>query len=146
MSDEFILRLACDDRPGLVARVSSFLASSDCNILDAQQFDDRLNNRFFMRVAFDPHDRPVELLREEFAPIARLYGMEWKLRDSRVPAKVLIMVSKFDHCLIDLLYRKRTGELDMDVVAIVSNHMRESDHPRILSHASTCVPGMPNAR
>ena len=131
MSSEFVLSLSCDDRPGIVARVSSYLASSDCNILDAQQFDDRLTNRFFMRIVFDPGDRLIELLRDGFEPIARLYGMEWKLRDTSVAPKVLILVSKFDHCLVDLLYRKRTGELKMDVVGIVSNHDREANHPRM---------------
>ena len=132
MSQEFVLRIACDDRPGIVARVSSYLASSDCNILDAQQFEDRLTRRFFMRVMFDPADRSPELLRDGFGPIARQYGMEWEIRDPAVPPRVLIMVSKFDHCLIDLLYRKRIGEIDMDVVGIVSNHDRDGDHPRMM--------------
>ncbi|MCT2559587.1 formyltetrahydrofolate deformylase [Tsuneonella sp. YG55] len=131
MTCKFILRIACDDRPGIVARVSSYLAASGGNILDAQQFEDRLSERFFMRIVFDPADRSLDLLRDGFAPIAREYGMEWDLRDCAVPAKVLIMVSKFDHCLIDLLYRKRIGEIDMDVVAIVSNHPAEQNHPRI---------------
>lgn len=131
MSREFILSLSCEDRPGIVARVSSYLASSGCNILDAEQFDDRTNNRFFMRIVFDPADRTVELLSDGFAAIGHQYEMTWKLRDASVPQKVLIMVSKFDHCLVDLLYRKRIGEIAMDVVAIVSNHARDGDHPRM---------------
>jgi len=132
MTRPLVLRISCADRLGIVARVSSFLASSDCNILDAQQFDDREANRFFMRVEFDPADRTVELLRDGFAPIARQYGMEWEIRDPSVSPKVLIMVSKFDHCLVDLLYRKRIGEIDMDVVGIVSNHQHDADHPRMV--------------
>lgn len=132
MSREFILSLACDDRPGIVARVSTFLASSDCNILDAQQFDDRIETRFFMRIVFDPASETLEALREGFQPIAEEYGMDWHIRDAAVPRKVLIMVSKFDHCLVDLLYRQRTGEIDMDVVAVVSNHALEGDAPRMM--------------
>ena len=132
MSNEFVLSLACDDRPGIVARVSSYLASSDCNILDAQQFDDRDNDRFFMRIVFDPANRSLESMRDGFMAIAESYGMSWKMRDSSVAPKVLILVSKFDHCLVDLLYRKRIGEIDMDVVGIVSNHVREPDHALIL--------------
>ena len=129
---EFILSLTCEDQIGLVARVSTFLASAGCNILDAQQFDDRINNKFFMRIAFDPGANSYADLSHGFSPIGTEYGMEWKLRDKSVPPKVLILVSKFDHCLIDLLYRKRIGELDMDVVGIVSNHPRGSDEPRMI--------------
>ncbi len=129
MSREFVLSMSCEDGLGIVARVSTHLASTGCNILSAQQFDDRILNRFFMRVLFDPADQTVEEIEKNFAPVAADFGMEWKLRDTIVSPKVLIMVSKFDHCLVDLLYRKRTGELDMDVVAIVSNHPRSADHP-----------------
>ena len=129
---EFILSLTCEDQIGLVAKVSTFLASAGCNILDAQQFDDRINNKFFMRIAFDPGANSYADLSHGFRPIGTEYGMEWKLRDKSVPPKVLILVSKFDHCLIDLLYRKRIGELDMDVVGIVSNHPRGSDEPRMI--------------
>ena len=129
---EFILSLTCEDQIGLVAKVSTFLASAGCNILDAQQFDDRINNKFFMRIAFDPGANSYADLSHGFSPIGIEYGMEWKLRDKSVPPKVLILVSKFDHCLIDLLYRKRIGELDMDVVGIVSNHPRGSDEPRMI--------------
>jgi len=121
-----ILRLSCDDRPGLVAKVAGFLAANGGNIVDAQQFDDRLTDRFFMRVVFElaeGHD--VDGLRRDFAPLAAQAGMEWKLRSTRQRQRVLLMVSKFDHCLGDLLYRHRIGELDMDVVGIVSNHPRE---------------------
>lgn len=131
MPNEFTLRLSCEDQLGIVARVSSFLASNDCNILDAQQFDDRLTGRFFMRVVFDPCDRSIESLHQGFTPIANQYGMEWRLHDNSVQPRVLLMVSKFDHCLVDLLYRKRIGELNMNVVGIVSNHAREGDHPRM---------------
>ena len=124
MSDICTLTLSCEDRPGLVATVAGFLAQHGGNILDAQQFDDRETNRFFMRVTFHATDpaQPHEVLRDAFAPIAAAQGMEWTLRRADARQRVLLLVSKFDHCLGDLLYRMRIGELAMDVVGIVSNH------------------------
>ena len=115
------LSLSCDDKPGLVATVAGFLAGNGGNIVDAQQFDDRLTNRFFMRVVFEL-DGEVEALRAAFGEVAAAHGMAWKLRSAGERQRVVLMVSKFDHCLGDLLYRKRIGELDMDVGAIISNH------------------------
>lgn len=126
MTDSFTLRLQCVDRPGLVAKVAGYLADRGCNIVDAQQFDDSINNQFFMRVVFSPGDgQTLDGLRDGFAPLADAAGMEWALRRRSDPKKVVLMVSKWDHCLGDLLYRNRIGELPMDVVAIVSNHPRE---------------------
>ena len=127
MTETCILRLSCDDQPGLVAKVAGFLAANGGNILDAQQFDDQLTDRFFMRVVFElaaPHE--LGELRRDFAPIAAQAGMDWTLRSTRQRQRVLLMVSKFDHCLGDVLYRHRIGELDMDVVGIISNHPREA--------------------
>jgi len=122
------LSLSCDDRPGLVATVAGFLAARGGNILDAQQFDDRQTSRFFMRVVFELTDPSVtaERMRAEFAPIGAEHGMEWKMRLSTERQRVLLLVSKFDHCLGDLLYRHRIGELAMDVVGIISNHPRSA--------------------
>jgi len=124
MSQICTLTLACEDRPGLVATVAGFLAQHGGNILDAQQFDDRETNRFFMRVTFDATDprRSHIALSHAFAPIAQAHGMDWKLRRDDERPRVLLLVSKFDHCLGDLLYRMRIGELSMEVVGIVSNH------------------------
>ncbi|KQM18977.1 formyltetrahydrofolate deformylase [Novosphingobium sp. Leaf2] len=123
----YTLRLQCDDRRGLVATVAGFLLGANCNIIDAQQFNDAINNRFFMRVVFTSDDGVgLEPLQRDFAPIADAHGMEWSIRDNAVARKVVLLVSKFDHCLGDLLYRCRIGELNMDVVAIVSNHPREA--------------------
>lgn len=121
-----VLSLSCPDKPGLVAQVAGFLAVRGCNILEAEQFDDPLTNRFFMRVAFDPAGLTADDLRRDFAALAADNGMEWKLRDPQYLPRVMIMVSKFDHCLADLLYRQRIGELRMEVVGIVSNHPREA--------------------
>ena len=118
--EQCILTLQCDDRSGLVAEVSSFLATNGCNIVDAQQFNDRGNDRFFMRVAFDADD--CGAISQAFADLPLARNAQWEIRPADRPRKVLMMVSKFDHCLGDLLYRNRIGELDMDVVGIVSNH------------------------
>ncbi|CAN5676612.1 formyltetrahydrofolate deformylase [soil metagenome] len=120
-----ILTLACPDRPGIVARVSAFLFERGGNILDAQQFDDEETGRFFMRVVF-AGDESAEVLREAFAPHAREFGMDWTLRDSKVKKQVMILASQQDHCLADLLYRWRRGELPMTLAAVVSNHAADT--------------------
>ncbi|WP_226699442.1 formyltetrahydrofolate deformylase [Qipengyuania gaetbuli] len=126
MSQPLVLTLSCADRPGITARVASFLFERGGNILEAQQFNDRQSDAFFMRVEFDPGQTSRERIREDFTPLAEELGMQWKLALRDRPRRVLIMVSKFDHCLADLLYRWRIGELPMDPVAIVSNHPREA--------------------
>ncbi|MBS0482156.1 MAG: formyltetrahydrofolate deformylase [Proteobacteria bacterium] len=124
--NSFTLRLQCDDSSGLVAMVAGFLAAEGGNITDAQQFNDASNDRFFMRVVFTMDAaRRIEDLRARFAPIARDCAMDWEIHDNAVPMKVVLMVSKFDHCLADLLYRHRIGELNMDITAIISNHPRD---------------------
>jgi len=129
VTDIYTLRLQCTDRPGLVATVASYLAGEGCNIVDAQQFNDRITDMFFMRVAFTPGEgKSLDVLRSGFAPIAEQAAMQWSLRDRGMPKKVVLMVSKWDHCLGDLLYRHRIGELPMDIVAIISNHPRELLH------------------
>ncbi len=118
---QYTLTLQCADRPGLVADVANFLADCCCNIVDAQQYNDQGNGRFFMRVEFvAPTEGPDVIERFGTQPIA--LASEWSIRCNDQPQKVLILVSKFDHCLGDLLYRNRIGELDMEVVGIVSNH------------------------
>ena len=126
MAQTCTLSLQCPIRPGASARVSSFTAERGCLILEAQQFSDRASGRFFMRVVFDPQDNSVETLRAEFAPLARQFEMEWELREPDWMPRVVLLVSAFDHCLGDLLYRMRIGELRMEVPAIISNHPREA--------------------
>ena len=126
MTQTSTLSLQCPIRTGVSARVSSFTAERGCIILEAQQFSDRASGRFFMRVVFDPQDNSAETLRAEFAPLARQFEMEWQLRDPDWMPRVVLMVSAFDHCLGDLLYRMRIGEIRMEVVAIISNHPREA--------------------
>lgn len=126
MSDTLVLTLSCADRPGITAHVSSFLFECGGNILEAQQFNDRSSDAFFMRVEFDPGHAKLDTLRKQFADLADEFAMDWKLTLRDRPKRVLIMVSKFDHCLADLLYRWRIGELAMEPVAIISNHPREA--------------------
>src|SRR3954470_13793520 len=104
-----VLTLSCRNRPGIVAAVSTHLFEAGCNILDAQQFDDVETGRFFMRVIFNAVDAdptPAEL-REGFRPVGERFGMDWTIRARGERRKVMMLVSKFDHCLVDLLYRQR---------------------------------------
>ncbi|MFG6196147.1 formyltetrahydrofolate deformylase [Nonomuraea sp. JJY05] len=118
---EYILTLSCPDRPGVVAAVSGLLARHGCNIIESQQFGDRVGQRFFMRVQF-AGPLSEDDLNGAFATLAPDFAMEFKVRDVARKPRVLIMVSKFDHCLNDLLYRVRSKALDIEIVAVVSNH------------------------
>ena len=118
----FILTLVCPDTPGIVHDVSGFILASNGNILESAQFGDAAEGRFCMRIYFEADAAGLEELRARFAPIAEKFGMNWSLADCAVLPRVLIMVSKFDHCLRDLLYRREIGELGIDVPCVVSNH------------------------
>ena len=129
MSDaQYVLTFSCPNRPGIVAAVSSYLFEHGCNILDAQQFDDTQTRTFFMRVVFNRLETAdaFEALRRGFAEMAERFGMKWVMRARDTRKRVMILVSKFDHCLADLLYRWRIGELPIDIAAIVSNYERSS--------------------
>jgi formyltetrahydrofolate deformylase len=122
-----ILTLSCPDRPGIVAQVTAELFRHQGNIREANQFDDTETGRFFMRVEFClPEGKDLAGLVDSFGPIALRNNMAWSIRPQARRRKVLLLVSKFDHCLVDLLYRQRIGELSMDVVGIVSNHPRST--------------------
>ena len=126
-----ILTLSCADRPGIVAKVSAALFEGGFNILEAQQFDDVETGNFFMRVAFDGvgERADVAALRAAFAGLAAELKMTWAIRAEKEKKRVALMVSRFDHCLVDLLYRWRNGELAMEIVAIIANYPRETyDH------------------
>jgi formyltetrahydrofolate deformylase len=119
----FILTLSCADRAGIVAAVAGTLVEQHCNILDSAQFGDTATNRFFMRVSFSAEIATTAVeLRAALAPVAERFAMSWALHDTAVLPRVLLMVSKFGHCLNDLLYRHRIGALAMEIPAIVSNH------------------------
>ena len=126
MSDTLILTLSCLDKPGITAMVAGFLADKGGNIYEAQQYNDRTDGQFFMRVEFDPGRSAIEELKMDLELIANANGMTWQLRPLTARRKVLLLVSKFDHCLGDLLYRNRSGELNMDVVGVIGNHPKEA--------------------
>jgi formyltetrahydrofolate deformylase len=119
---EYVLTLTCPEAPGIVFAVSRFVMEHGGNISASQQFDDRLTDRFFMRVQFRLGRADAETLRQEFAPVARQFAMVWQLHDVRTPTRTLLMVSRFGHCLNDLLFRTQTGALNIEIPAIVSNH------------------------
>jgi formyltetrahydrofolate deformylase len=123
----YILTIACPDQVGIVAAVSNALAVHHGNIVESSQFSDTASGRFFMRLVFDLDELSQPALLEHFAPLASQFEMDWHLYDPRSLLRVLILVSKADHCLNDLLYRHRTGALPMTITAIVSNH-RELAH------------------
>lgn len=128
LSDPFILRLSSPNRPGIVAAVSTYLFEQGCNILEAQQFDDTESNTFFARIVFNAVSSPVALdtLKAHFTPIAEHLSLSWQLRPRSRRQRVMLLVSRFDHCLVDLLYRWRTGEIEMDITGIVSNYPRDT--------------------
>lgn len=120
----FALRVRCRSRRGIVAKISSFLADEGCNITDSAQFDDADTGTFFMRVSFQSETgRSLSDLCDGFQAHAQALGAEAEFFDESVKRKVIIMVSRFGHCLNDLLYRWRVGALPIDIVAVVSNHM-----------------------
>jgi formyltetrahydrofolate deformylase len=123
----YVLTLSCKNRPGIVAAVSTYLFEHGGDIREAQQFDDSETGKFFARLAFDiTGDATVESLRAQFADIAAKFDLVWTINDHSQPRRVMILVSKFDHCLVDLMYRWRIGELEMLPTAIVSNHSIEN--------------------
>ncbi len=120
------LTLSCKNRPGIVAAVATALAASGGDIEDAQQFDDPESGLFFMRTTFTVPEQAFGALESGLDPVVSEFGMELKLRDNAVRKRVLLLVSKFDHCMGDLLYRHRIGELSMEIVGIISNHPADS--------------------
>ncbi len=124
----FILTIACPDRTGIVAEVSRFLFERDCNIIDSAQFGDRSNGRFFLRIFFASEGAVgIGALRGEFEEIAEKFGMDANFYDPLEKTRTLIMVSKFGHCLADLLYRHRIGALPIEIPMVVSNHRDFAD-------------------
>ena len=123
-TENYYLTLTCPNRPGIVAAVSTYIFELGGDIEEAQQFDDKASKRFFMRVSFSC-GADSKTLRAGFVEIAKRFDLTWDLRAVKDLKRVLIMASKLDHCLVDLLYRWRIGELPMIICGIVSNHPRE---------------------
>lgn len=123
-TDNFIFTGTCRAGSGVVAAVTSFLAERDCYICALEQFDDESTDKFFMRAVFRrQQDSPsINEMAEAFAEVSDKFAMSWKFHNPSLAVKTLLLVSKYDHCLDDLLYRRRKGEFNMEVTAVVSNH------------------------
>ncbi|MFE4637140.1 formyltetrahydrofolate deformylase [Streptomyces sp. NPDC056773] len=122
-TQQYVLTLSCPDKQGIVHAVSSYLFMTGCNIEDSQQFGDRDTGLFFMRVHFAADDPvTVEKLRASFAAIGDTFRMDWQIHRSDERMRIVLMVSKFGHCLNDLLFRHRIGALPVEIAAVVSNH------------------------
>jgi formyltetrahydrofolate deformylase len=124
MKNSAILLIACPDQKGVVATISDFVFRHNGNILHADEHADEGSNLFLMRVEFDPADFDIDLndFAKHFSPIATKFQMTWRLAQSNHREKMVILVSKYDHCLVDLLYRHKSGELACDIPLIISNH------------------------
>jgi formyltetrahydrofolate deformylase len=121
---QFILKATCHATRGIVASVTSYLSSRGCYLSELNQFDDENTGQFFMRAVcrIESDNYSIEDIKQEFPQVAEQFAMQWQIFDRSSLSKVLIMVSKFDHCLDDLLYRLHKGELPMEITAVVSNH------------------------
>ena len=122
-SAQYVLTLSCPDRQGIVHAVSSYLFMTGCNIVDSQQFGDQDTGLFFMRVHFSAEPAvTADKLRASFAAVAESFRMDWQIHPAEARMRVLIMVSRFGHCLNDLLFRARIGALPVEIAGVVSNH------------------------
>jgi formyltetrahydrofolate deformylase len=124
MKNSAVLLISCPDRKGIVATISDFVFRHNGNILHADEHADEESNLFLMRVEFDPAEFDIDLadFSRHFTPIADKFAMQWRLARSNYRPKMIILVSKYDHCLVDLLYRHKSGELACDIPLIISNH------------------------
>ncbi|QTR45951.1 formyltetrahydrofolate deformylase [Thiothrix litoralis] len=125
-AETYILTVTCPAKTGIVAAITGFLAESQCYITEMSQYDDEMTQRFFCRIMFRPAaalSPEIDALRQQFTAIASNFAMEWHITNATRATRVILMVSKADHCLVDLLYRKNKGDLNMNVVCVVSNHM-----------------------
>ncbi|TRV77793.1 formyltetrahydrofolate deformylase [Streptomyces sp. 130] len=121
--DQYVLTLSCPDKQGIVHAVSSYLFMTGCNIEDSQQFGDHDTGLFFMRVHFSAGTPvTVDKLRASFAAIGDSFAMDWQIHRASERMRIVLMVSKFGHCLNDLLFRSRIGALPVEIAAVVSNH------------------------
>ncbi|HSA52339.1 MAG TPA: formyltetrahydrofolate deformylase [Yinghuangia sp.] len=122
-AEQYVLTLSCPDKRGIVHAVASFLMMTGCNIVDSQQFGDRDTGLFFMRVHFTAEENvTLDALRAGFTAVGASFQMDWQIHDADSRMRVIVMVSKFGHCLNDLLFRASIGALPVDIVAVVSNH------------------------
>jgi formyltetrahydrofolate deformylase len=133
VSVEHVLTVDCAESPGIIHAISGFLFDHGCDILDIKQYGDKAQQHFFMRVHFSSRPSPAEEsstteeLRRDFIPVADKWRMNWRLEPQGRKRRVLVMVSKMGHCLNDLLFRARTGDLPVEIVAVVSNHREQQE-------------------
>lgn len=139
----YILVVKCPDKKGIVAAIASYLAENDASITESHHFDDAQARRFYMRLVFRPDsDRmpSLDAIRDGFGPVARRFDLEWSLHDAADKPRVLIAVSKFGHCLHDLLHRRQAGALAIDVPAVLSNHEDMRSFTQWNDISFVCVP------
>jgi formyltetrahydrofolate deformylase len=142
-ASRFILIVKCPDRKGIVAAIAAYLAEHDASITESHHFDDALARRFYMRLVFRPDSAAmpaIEIIRDGFQAVAARFDLDWAIHDASVKPRVLIAVSKFGHCLYDLLHRWRSGALAIDVPVILSNHENLRSFAEWNSIPFVCVP------
>lgn len=143
----YILTIQCDDRPGIVAAVAGLLHKHGCNIEESAQFHDPHSEQFFMRVVFAaPSEKEKDSFAQEFSNSADEFSMHWNIYDRAQPVKTLLLVSKADHCLNDILYRVRTGNLPIDITAIASNHEDHRDYAEQRNYRYEHLPITPETK
>src|SRR5258708_3975741 len=137
-----ILLLSCPDRKGIVAGVAGFISEHGGNILHADEHGDHDSNTFLMRVEFDPAelDLPLSDFVHHFSGVATEFKMQWRLALSDVRQRMAILVSKYDNCLVDLLYRHQSGELACEIPCIISNHADSPPLPDSYPTPSLFIP------
>lgn len=148
MAEANVITLSCINHPGIVAAVTTFLARHGANIVEAEQFDDAVTGTFFMRVAFDfAGQDQMQKVTDGFENVARDHGFDYRITPAGTRKKVLILVSRFDHCLVDLMYRHRIGELPMQLVGVAGNHPADVLDAGTPAHTTyTHLPVTPDTR
>jgi len=139
----YILVVKCPDKKGIIAAIAGYLAENDASITESHQFDDSIAKRFYMRIVFRPdseHMPPLDTIRAGFADVAKRFDLTWSLQDAAAKPRVLIGVSRFGHCLYDLLHRWRSGALAIDIPAVISNHEEMRSFVEWNNIPYVCVP------
>ena len=146
--ENLIFTGTCRAGTGVVAAITGYLADRNCYICSLEQFDDESTGKFFLRSVFrlQQNSPAVDEVRQGFEAIAQKFSMDWEIHDPNVAVKTLILVSRYDHCLDDILYRKRKGEFNIDITAVVSNHNDLRDMVERQGHNFIHLPVTPNSK
>ena len=119
----YLLRLNCKDQVGIVSKISTLLANKNCNIIESKQFTDQDTNSFFIRQSFQlPNELSIETINKEFKNLSYILNANYEIRHIHKTLKTLILVSKFDHCLIELINKTKNKNLNLSIEAVISNH------------------------